>query len=296
MRPEHQDQVGLGVGRGVQRVGDRSARRPRRPPGSPPPPGRTRRGRRRAVDDHGAAVGRGGAGPACADRRVTAGVGPVRPQRQPPRPGLGRDQPEVVERRRPTRRRCGPPTASGCHRPPSRATVMHPSRHSRIARPRSVDRRMGQLASPRGDRGRRPPGPPPARRLHHGRQRALGGAPRPSAHRRSHRGRGEPGPPRAGRRQARHRLAHRVRLLHRELGAPATEVRHILGLHEKLFGRVAELNDLNVRIQWIGRPFDSAGARTPKYVQRAIRKAIADTAATPGWCSPSPSTTAPGRS
>ena len=59
---------------------------------------------------------------------------------------------------------------------------------------------------------------------------------------------------------------------------PRAEVRHILGLHEKLFGRVRELNELNVRIQWIGRPFDSPSARTPKYVQRAIRKAIADTA------------------
>lgn len=63
---------------------------------------------------------------------------------------------------------------------------------------------------------------------------------------------------------------------------PRREVRHILGLHEKLFGRVAELNDLNVRIQWIGRPFDSPDARTPRYVQRAIRKAIADTAANSG--------------
>ena len=59
---------------------------------------------------------------------------------------------------------------------------------------------------------------------------------------------------------------------------PRPEVRHILGLHEKLFGRVAELNELNVRIQWIGRPFDSPMARTPRYVQRAIRKAIAETA------------------
>jgi undecaprenyl diphosphate synthase len=59
---------------------------------------------------------------------------------------------------------------------------------------------------------------------------------------------------------------------------PRPEVRHILGLHEKLFGRVAELDELNVRIQWIGRPFDSPEARTPRYVQRAIRKAIADTA------------------
>ena len=59
---------------------------------------------------------------------------------------------------------------------------------------------------------------------------------------------------------------------------PRAEVRHILGLHEKLFGRIKELDELNVRVQWIGRPFDSAAARTPKYVQRAIRKAIADTA------------------
>lgn len=63
---------------------------------------------------------------------------------------------------------------------------------------------------------------------------------------------------------------------------PRTEVRHILGLHEKLFGRVAELNELNVRIQWIGRPFDSPESRTPRYVQRAIRKAINDTAQNTG--------------
>lgn len=63
---------------------------------------------------------------------------------------------------------------------------------------------------------------------------------------------------------------------------PRPEVRHILGLHEKLFGRVEELNELNVRIQWIGRPFDSLEAKTPRYVQRAIRKAIADTAANTG--------------
>ena len=63
---------------------------------------------------------------------------------------------------------------------------------------------------------------------------------------------------------------------------PRAEVRHILGLHEKLFGRVRELNELNVRIQWIGRPFDSPSARTPRYVQRAIRKAIADTASNTG--------------
>jgi len=63
---------------------------------------------------------------------------------------------------------------------------------------------------------------------------------------------------------------------------PRPEVRHILGLHEKLFGRVKELNELNVRIQWIGRPFDSPAALTPRYVQRAIRKAIADTATNTG--------------
>ena len=63
---------------------------------------------------------------------------------------------------------------------------------------------------------------------------------------------------------------------------PRAEVRHILGLHRRLFGRVAELNELNVRVQWIGRPFDDPRARTPKYVQKAIRKAIADTAANTG--------------
>ncbi len=63
---------------------------------------------------------------------------------------------------------------------------------------------------------------------------------------------------------------------------PRVEVRHILGLHKKLFGRIAELNDLNVRVQWIGRPFTSQEARTPRYVQKAIAKAIADTAANTG--------------
>lgn len=63
---------------------------------------------------------------------------------------------------------------------------------------------------------------------------------------------------------------------------PRSEVRHILGLHKKLFGRVTELNELNVRIQWMGRPFDSPEARTPKYVQRAIRKAIKDTSKNTG--------------
>jgi len=63
---------------------------------------------------------------------------------------------------------------------------------------------------------------------------------------------------------------------------PRGEVRHILGLHKKLFGRVAELNELNVRIQWIGRPFDQPEARTPRYVQRAIRNAIRDTSQNTG--------------
>lgn len=58
---------------------------------------------------------------------------------------------------------------------------------------------------------------------------------------------------------------------------PRAEVRHILGLHKKLFGRIAELNENNVRVNWIGRPFDEPGSRTPLYVQRAIRKAIEDT-------------------
>jgi undecaprenyl diphosphate synthase len=63
---------------------------------------------------------------------------------------------------------------------------------------------------------------------------------------------------------------------------PRVEVRHILGLHKKLFGRVSELNELNVRVQWIGRPFNSPEARTPRYVQKAIVKAISDTATNTG--------------
>jgi undecaprenyl diphosphate synthase len=59
---------------------------------------------------------------------------------------------------------------------------------------------------------------------------------------------------------------------------PKAEVRHILSLHKRLFGRIQELNANNVRINWIGRPFDEPGARTPAFVQRAIRQAIADTA------------------
>ena len=63
---------------------------------------------------------------------------------------------------------------------------------------------------------------------------------------------------------------------------PRGEVRHILGLHKKLFGRISELNDLNVKVQWIGRPFDEPAAKTPRYVQRAIRKAISDTSSNTG--------------
>ena len=63
---------------------------------------------------------------------------------------------------------------------------------------------------------------------------------------------------------------------------PRSEVRHILGLHKKLFGRVTELNELNVKVQWIGRSFDDPTARTPKYVQRAIKKAISDTSTNSG--------------
>ena len=63
---------------------------------------------------------------------------------------------------------------------------------------------------------------------------------------------------------------------------PRQEVRHILGLHKKLFGRVTELNELNVRVRWIGRPFDDPSARTPRFVQRAIAKAIRDTESNTG--------------
>lgn len=63
---------------------------------------------------------------------------------------------------------------------------------------------------------------------------------------------------------------------------PRTEVRHILALHRRLFGRLDELNANDVRVRWIGRPFDEPGARTPVMVQRAIRRAVDETAGNTG--------------
>ena len=59
---------------------------------------------------------------------------------------------------------------------------------------------------------------------------------------------------------------------------PRTEVRHILSLHRRLFARTDEMNANNARTRWIGRPFAEKNSRTPVYVQKAIKKAIADTA------------------
>jgi undecaprenyl diphosphate synthase len=63
---------------------------------------------------------------------------------------------------------------------------------------------------------------------------------------------------------------------------PRSEVRHILSLHRKLFARTSEMNKNNARTNWIGRPFNEEGARTPVYVQKAINKAIDDTATNTG--------------
>lgn len=63
---------------------------------------------------------------------------------------------------------------------------------------------------------------------------------------------------------------------------PKTEVRHILSLHRKLFARTDEMNSKNARTRWIGRPFDEKGSRTPVFVQKAIKKAIADTSSNTG--------------
>jgi undecaprenyl diphosphate synthase len=48
-------------------------------------------------------------------------------------------------------------------------------------------------------------------------------------------------------------------------------------MHKRLFGRIDELNENNVRVRWIGRQFNESGARTPPFVQRSIEKAIDDT-------------------
>lgn len=58
---------------------------------------------------------------------------------------------------------------------------------------------------------------------------------------------------------------------------PRTEVRHILSLHRKLFGRTEEMKQRNARTRWIGRPFHEKGSKTPIYVQRAIQRAVDDT-------------------
>jgi len=63
---------------------------------------------------------------------------------------------------------------------------------------------------------------------------------------------------------------------------PRSEVRHILSLHRKLFARTSEMNRNNARTNWIGRPFNEDGARTPVYVQKAINKAISDTSSSTG--------------
>ena len=63
---------------------------------------------------------------------------------------------------------------------------------------------------------------------------------------------------------------------------PRAEVRHILSMHKRLFGRIDELNENNVRVNWIGRQFDEPGSRTPPFVQRAIRDAIEATAKNTG--------------
>ena len=63
---------------------------------------------------------------------------------------------------------------------------------------------------------------------------------------------------------------------------PRAEVRHILSMHKRLFGRVDELNQNNVRVRWIGRQFDEPDSRTPGFVQRSINKAIEDTKSNTG--------------
>lgn len=81
---------------------------------------------------------------------------------------------------------------------------------------------------------------------------------------------------------AQHRLAHSVWFFYRKLGSPSHRSSSHLVASQKLFGRIAELNSNNASIRWIGRPFDEPGALTPPFIQKAINKAIADTATNTG--------------
>ena len=92
-----------------------------------------------------------------------------------------------------------------------------------------------------------------SRRHHHGRQRPLGDAARPSAHRRASRGR------RAVRRVTRRRpssasRAHIVRLLLGQLAAPAGRSEHADGLlRHYLRAEIARLVESGARLRVIGR-------------------------------------------
>ena len=256
------------------------------------------------VDDHGAAAGRvvarSGVRPPWRHR---SGSGPYGRRVSHVAPASAATSAELVDPRRPTRRRLrAVPLRRG-------ATDHHHMRQldapiapfSGISPAAIVDRRMGQLASHAGDRWSARPamGRHPARRLHHGRQRALGRAPRPV--------RAPPATPRARRTWP----ASCGSPSKRDIGwltvfgfstenwvRPRAEVRHILGLHKKLFGR-----DRRAQRPQRARRSGSAGRstppapRTPAYVQtRDPQGDRRHQPTTPAWCSPSPSTTAAGPS
>ena len=73
-------------------------------------------------------------------------------------------------------------------------------------------------------------------------------------------------------------LAYGFWIFHRKLGPPTRRGETHSFIAQASLGRIEELNANNVRIQWIGRPFDEPGSKTPAFIQRAILQAIDDTA------------------
>ena len=175
-------------------------------------------------------------------RRVATGRGRSGRRRRLERPHVSHDAPARSATRAERIDPVGPaslveicPLARACHRRPSRAERLTCSTSARSWSPSDGASEVGHRhhSSTHGPAITWLASVPsavsstarPSRPLHvacimdgNGRWAGRRGLPRTDG---PHRGRGEPGPPRAPRRAPQHRLAHRVRLLDRELDPPA---------------------------------------------------------------------------